>query len=562
MSTLLRKSLLLLSLTPAFASPAWADQAQKIEVATPTYQELGLGTSGVQGQLSFINRTGRTVRATATSARDTSHAFRFASRTREVAPDQTGAITFTGTLSTMGRHIVPVKIALVDAATGEDLGIESRHLLLNAESGGVRAEAEADFFAHDLALDDPSRPTPGHALGDAQGPTHPLDRAPSPDVELMERQAPGISDTIEGRPEGGLTPRNKAGGTATVKGKFTFKGVDGYVHTFWGWTVNVWALYGGQWKIIKSQMIPGSGNFSVQVPLQQNGEDYNTSSFSISATSTNAFVRMQRPDGYLHQAGTGNQGQLFNGGTHDVGAHHWDLGAAAANNPDAWGVGDVFWQAMRFWSAFYEAGINPIRTAPITLEFPNTSASACSLDKPWSCSYSASMLVYIRSEDAARDHIVQHELAHQINAKYWSNQFPEGAGGVRYLKQCTAFGTAVTEGFADFVPYWINVNRAQAVPLGTYDFNIETPTTNCIFDDSSEERVAGAFWDMHDQMHDGNDHMNFIGKGSVPATYLNHGLEDKMSDFQAVYQAKVAGQDYYVDQIAKIFDQNGADPTP
>jgi hypothetical protein len=168
---------------------------------------------------------------------------------------------------------------------------------------------------------------------------------------------------------------------------------------------------------------------------------------------------------------------------------------------------------MLFWNAFTLAGISPFRQQSIVLHFPNLTEQ-CGTDRPWSCSTDGDVYVI---PDHANANAIQHELAHELNREFWSS-FPAGSGQDHNLTDCSNPGTALTEGFAEAVPFWVAGNFTANFPyVQGASLNIEEPLPWTCEGDWNESRVAATLWDLIDTRDDGLDTTN-LSPSVIPFT--------------------------------------------
>jgi hypothetical protein len=164
------------------------------------------------------------------------------------------------------------------------------------------------------------------------------------------------------------------------------------------------------------------------------------------------------------------------------------------------GLGDIYDHAMVFWNGFYTAGVNPARNHPINILYPNTWYD-CETGQPWSCASPDGDIWIIPAHATA--FAIQHELGHQLNNEFWGSF--EG-GGKHSVSTCSAPQVALSEGFADAIPYWLTGtfdNTPPTVNGGPSD--IETPDPSLCVGDWNEWHVATTFWDLVDRRLDGSD---------------------------------------------------------
>ena len=223
---------------------------------------------------------------------------------------------------------------------------------------------------------------------------------------------------------------------------------------------------------------------------------------------------------------------------------------------------------MNMWSRLYwDGNIDPVPADPIKLYFPNTWYN-CGGNSPWSCANSSGEIWLIATHGRQADTVV-HELAHQLNNKFWNNKRPAGSGGSHTLSGCypDRLGMALREGFANFMPAWVGYPSRNVADGGFssgrwalgLDAEKRTSPPNCSKGWENETWVARTFWDLHDKHSDGDDILWFIHKGAVISLYLGNGVANNgdamdMRDFETIYRnAASPGHQGY---ITDIFEQN------
>ena len=218
--------------------------------------------------------------------------------------------------------------------------------------------------------------------------------------------------------------------------------------------------------------------------------------------------------------------------------------------------------ATYFWTRFYEAGMNPLRNKAIKVTYPNTlSTGKCTNTDSagntiaWSCSYSSIGEIYIAAQHANVS-VTQHEIGHSVHYHFWGS-FPSGSGGPHNIGNCYNGALAITEGFANFIPFWIQRGPRDAADVDGFNFNLETlPTTYCT-GDTNEARVAATFWDLYDVWNDGTgedrDTMLFTNEGYTVSKFLSV-KKNRMSDFRTIYHSGLAQE--WKDRVDAIFRLN------
>lgn len=231
------------------------------------------------------------------------------------------------------------------------------------------------------------------------------------------------------------------------------------------------------------------------------------------------------------------------------------------------GVGELVDNAMTMWSRLYwSASINPVGSSPIRFFFPNT-WNNCGGSSPWSCA-SGNDLWLIASHGVQGD-VVNHEMGHVLNNKFWQNKRPAGSGGSHSLNTCypTRLGMTLREGFANFMAAWVGYPSRNVAEggfnVGRWDLGWDaeqrnTPP-NCAKGWENEVWVARTFWDLHDTRADGDDILWFNHPGAVISLYLGNGIANDgdardMRYYEDIY--KNAASPGHQGFISDIFEQN------
>lgn len=211
------------------------------------------------------------------------------------------------------------------------------------------------------------------------------------------------------------------------------------------------------------------------------------------------------------------------GTTYDHGAKLIDLSASSGVLP---GLGDIYRNAHIFRIVLKAWGFDPQKTAPIDLYFPNTWDDCGGGDGvPWSCASRQGAVWLIAEHNDATT--IQHELAHQLDAKYWNGALPPGAAISHALDQCYNGGLAISEGFANALPFFVNGEFGAASPVMDGGFEIEVPDKASICNGPNNETwVASTLWDLADKTADGKDVLWFAPPALIVGAYLNGGVKN------------------------------------
>ncbi|HEX6829711.1 MAG TPA: hypothetical protein VF104_12125 [Burkholderiales bacterium] len=252
--------------------------------------------------------------------------------------------------------------------------------------------------------------------------------------------------------------------------------------------------------------------------------------------------------------------------TFDVGHRYADTDGGAYN-----GVGELADAAMTMWSRLYwSAGINPVAAAPIKFFFPNTwDDCGDGSGVPWSCATFDGSQIWLIAAHGTQGDVVNHEMGHALNAKFWGGKRPANTGGSHNLSTCypTRLGMTLFEGFANFIAAWVGYpdrNRDTGSfgsgrwALG-WDAEQRTAPPNCTNGWENEVWVARTFWDLHDTHADGDDILWFVHPGAVISLYLANGVATSgdardMRFYENIYRnAASPGHQGF---ISDIFRQN------
>ncbi len=342
----------------------------------------------------------------------------------------------------------------------------------------------------------------------------------------------------------GLLPISQAhalgasGKTYTVSGRFSYRGMDNNLHPGWNWFVQLWwRKDDGGWEKLASRYIPASGNWSLSFAKK----GYKGQHLLIQYRAGGYFVLPQDRNNDEYWWSDPQRSSIptdFNIG-HRI--------ADTSSNGTVPGLGDVYYGAMLYWNKFTVNGVNPERSDPIRLFFPNTWDN-CGGSSPWSCASVGGDIWLIPAHVGL--YTIQHELAHQTNNEYWNNQRPPGAGGSHILSNCYNTGLAMREGFANAVPHWV-LDGENAVDPNAGGFELESPSTaNICNGDTNEVWVAGVLWDLLDRHSDDQDRLYFNSAVEVFSIYLNAGVKNGIKNYRSNYRnAASSGHAGFIDDI-------------
>ncbi len=402
-------------------------------------------------------------------------------------------------------------------------------------------------------------------------------RSPRDYAKMNLFQLPKVSTPINGKPVGDnhrddLEEENPSYITATpvgestsanpltdslltVRGNMSLKTDATTFKAAWGWVVRAWQQQSGVWKYLGWSYVGGDGAWAISfdstqvIPGVQVWVEYRTK---------NRFVSVQDPSGNPY---TWGDNWTLTGALTDVGYRYADL-TVNGNLP---GMDKLYVGATDVWVKFFNNGMNALRDTPIQVTFPNSLASGqciynnASGPYAWSCSYWNDGRIYIIPAHASPS-VVQHEIGHSINSYYWNGNMPAGTGGSHSLSNCYNNGLALTEGFANFLTYWVQFDRNNSNPVAPYfNMNIEAVPAGVCAGQTNEMRVASTFWDMYDYWNDGTDTTTrfdsflYTDQATPVALYLNN-KENSMAEYLPVTQS---GQSiYWQGEFSKLFRLN------
>ena len=332
-----------------------------------------------------------------------------------------------------------------------------------------------------------------------------------------------------------------------MKGKFLLK-VNGQYYGYsylpaWGWSVRAWQQIGSVWLLIGATAANADGTWD----LNFIAPPFPGFKVRIEYQPANRFVQVQDSNANVYTWGNSLD---YTAPLTDVGTRNADL----TNNGDAPGIDRIYQASSALWRRFNADGMNPVRDNPIEITFPNSSTDPCpqvdanNMPIPWSCSDSNNGKIWLIPKHAKAG-VVQHELAHSIHSYYWDGNMPSGGGIQHKLNKCYNDGLALTEGFANFVAYWVQFERDNPGPVeASLNYNIEKPPSNFCKASSNEGRVSAAFWDAYDTHDDGvapiSDSWNIFHHGAAVGTFLNNPGHNSMKEYWPVYISILGGNSF------------------
>jgi len=348
-------------------------------------------------------------------------------------------------------------------------------------------------------------------------------------------------------------------GPLTVSGRFSTKWTtDHSLHSAFGFQVEVWSRIP---KVkLGSAWVQADGSWSVSVasvPVGFAGPIW------VNYLSYNGYYAPQNKDGNAYWW---SDPWTVTGSTFNTGHRFVDTDGGTYN-----GVGELVNSAMTMWSRLYwDANINPVAASPIKFFFPNTWYDCGDgTGSPWSCATFEGDQIWLIASHGVQGDVVNHEMGHALQAKFWGGKKAAGSGGSHTLSGCypTRLGLALGEGFANFMAAWVGYpdrNQAEgSFGSGIWGLSFEpeqrTSPPNCTNGWENETWVARAFWDLHDTHADGDDILWFNHKGAVISLFLSNAVAKSgdardMRFYRNVYRgAASAGHEGFV---SDIFNQN------
>jgi hypothetical protein len=349
-------------------------------------------------------------------------------------------------------------------------------------------------------------------------------------------------------------------GTYVISGMFSTRwSRDHALHPAFGWRVEARTNEGGG-RTLGSTYIPANGRWSIVIPASAG---YNGTHLRLLYHSDNAYFRPMSQGRYPYLWRSPDYTNIPN--TFDVGQRYQDTDSGVYR-----GLGEMVDAATQMWVTLANwGGIPPLfNEGPVDAFFPNTWYDCGThTGRPWSCASLSVTEIWLTAEHGPEAFTIAHELAHQLEKKYWNWDRPAGAGGPHELNGCypTMLGLALEEGFADFMAAWVGYQNRDVTEGGfgagrwwlPFDPESRVSPPTCPSGWTSEVWVARTFWDLHDGHRDGDDLMFLQHPGATPAIYLNNGPYDlqawDMRNYKAIYQRAFPE---FLTQINNVFRQN------
>ncbi|WP_224361512.1 hypothetical protein [Hyalangium versicolor] len=399
--------------------------------------------------------------------------------------------------------------------------------------------------------------TPGSEGDEVQSPTLPL---PPPrdstlprhvDPEDVKYTQSAVDERIQraletggkGVRQNGVKPTGLVSGMKG-QGSFNYTGMDGLLHPAWGWRVYAYIDLGFISVSIAKTNVKANGSWSVNLPALPSGYPVH-----FAYEPRNIYFTLKNSAGSYYSFSSGAQHSTATNKTLNEYTQ-----AAYLSNSDLVGLGEVHRDGMEFWESLKTKGegIDPVPSKSISLHYPNTTEDCGRKDgKLWSCASTDGHIWIIPAH--ASGNVIKHELAHQLQYKFWDGKTPDDSSGTHKITDCYTTGLALSEGFADFMLVWSNLDRTQN---GNTPWNVERPDLAgaCTTKNLNELWVAGNFWDFYDSVTDGKDTIYYVHTGIVPKMYLNNGKHNSMSEYLSIFKSKASSNHQTI--VSDIFTQN------
>jgi hypothetical protein len=329
------------------------------------------------------------------------------------------------------------------------------------------------------------------------------------------------------------------------QGSFNYTGLDGLLHPAWGWRVYAHLDLGFITMSIAKTNVKPDGTWSVSLPAVPSGYP-----IFFTYEPRNIYFTLKNSAGARYSFSSGGKHTTATNKTLNEYTQ-----AAYLGSSDLVGLGEVHRDGMDFWETLKTRGegIDPVPASSITLYYPNTTEDCGRADgMPWSCASPDGKIWIIPAH--ATGSVLKHELGHQLMYKFWNGQRPDNAGGPHTLTSCYNSGLALSEGFANFMLMWSNLDRNAA--NATSPFNIERPDLAgaCTTKNLNELWVAGNFWDFYDSRTDNKDSIYYVHTGIVPKMFLSNGKRNSMSEYLNIFKSKASANHQTI--VQDIFTQN------
>ncbi|GAA4858945.1 hypothetical protein GCM10023310_42650 [Paenibacillus vulneris] len=233
------------------------------------------------------------------------------------------------------------------------------------------------------------------------------------------------------------------------------------------------------WRTVGTTYTDSNGYFSTY--FDDNGDR----PIKVAAYTINNTDAVADFEGYVYVWAL--QFDVFGGG---------DFGTAIVSEDDyerraIWSFEDI----VRTRTALTNAGKNP-GSATVLWEMGSNDGTY----------YNLGGEVHLKDSDPDSDDTTIHELGHNYMYNLYNGNFPSNdCPSPHYFEQISGKNCAWTEGWADFLPLYIN-NDSRYNWSPTQWTDVETRGNGSYdYGDQVEGNVAGALWDLYDTIDDGSD---------------------------------------------------------
>jgi hypothetical protein len=353
------------------------------------------------------------------------------------------------------------------------------------------------------------------------------------------------------------TERRGTGTTWTLHGTWSVRWTDGNKRPGWGWKVVAWTnefvgFLRGTEKLGEAT-VDGNGRWSITF----NSTEYTGADVWFGFFADNDYFRITDRHGNPRRWLT----QHYSGiGTDFDAGDPWGDGHKGIP-----GVGEMYFRGYELWSeTYWRGGFNVASGSKATVYFPNDFFDCGRSDKkPWSCANQAGTEVWVIADHGTSRDVMQHELGHQMQGTFWGRQ-PSGCCLSHSLGTCYNEGLGLSEGYANFVTYWVQSPNRATIPPDVFGSgsgaDMESPNPRDFCKTPGEDNewwVASTFWDLYDSRADGKDILWFNHPGAVHKIALSHGPEPLntgigMPDMLPHYRAAASGgHEVHIENIFK-----------
>jgi len=223
--------------------------------------------------------------------------------------------------------------------------------------------------------------------------------------------------------------------------------------------------------------------------------------------------------------------EVFSDGTHDIGS--WYILNGNDYERAYWCTTDL----IRAWKyIFFGPGIGstPVETTGSgTVQWKMSSTDGTY--------YNYGGNIHLTGADPLSNTVVNHEYGHNVMWNIYGGYFPNNdCISPHYIQKIGGPHCGWTEGWADFFPMAINNDPFYRWASGS-TLNLETPTWGTPTWDNGEQvegRVAGALWDILDNVNDGDDTYTDGNITNIWDTFKHHATDDHFNEYWAGWLAR------------------------